>query len=164
MLTFSKVNSTSIVEGFREIKVEEYGVKTADLCEGFGIDSNPIAGMTAIFSETSNDGDAIIVGYVDTRKIAAEGETRLFSLDSEGNEKAFVWLKNNGQLELNGKGDNVVRYSELEKMMSKLKSDINVELAKIQTGIIGAKSSYAKKDIAIDSSKCKVDNVEVKSP
>ena len=155
-LTYSIIKSTN--EGIA--KVEQYGVKTADLAQPFGEDSNPIEGMVAIFSDTESDGESVIIGYIDPNKLAEVGEKRLYSMDSSGAVGAYIWLKNNGQLQLNGDSDNLCKYKELEKVFEKLKNDINIELAKIQTGIVGAKSSYAKKDITVDPSKIKVENLE----
>lgn len=160
MGTITKVDSTSVDDGFRVVKTEQYGMKTADLVQSFGEDSNPIKGMMAIFQETDTDGNPIIIGYINPEVRAAEGERRMYSVGPDGVEQAFVWLKNNGDIELNGSSDNVVRFSELEKGLLEMVQKLNVELAKIQAGISSAGGSYAKVDIDIDVSGAKIENVK----
>lgn len=160
MASIVKIDSTNIDDGFRVAKIEQYGTKTADVVQSFGEDSNPIKGMTAIFQETDTNGDPIIVGYINKNVVAAEGERRMYSLGSDGSEQAFIWLKNNGDIELNGNSDNVVRFSELESSLMIMVQKLNIELAKIQAGISSAGGAYAKVDVDIDVSNAKVENVK----
>jgi len=160
MATITKVDTTQIEEGFRTVKVEQYGAKTADIIQPFGDDSNPIRNMIAVFTETDTDGNPIVIGYFNKDVAAAEGEKRLYSVDSNGSQKAFMWLKNDGKLQLNGTGDNAVRFTPLEAELMSMIQKMNIELTKIQAGISSAGGSYVKTDINADFSKSKVDNVE----
>ncbi len=160
MATIAKVDATQIEEGFRTIKVNQYGAKTADVVQPFGDDSNPIKNMVAVFTETDTDGNPIVIGYFNKDVVAAEGEKRLYSVDSSGNQKAFMWLKNDGQLQLNGSGDNAVRFTPLESELMSVIQKMNTELTKIQVAITSLRGSYSKADISADFSKSKVDNVE----
>lgn len=160
MASIVKVDSTSIEDGFRSAKVEQYGMKTADLVQPFGEDSNPIKNMVAIFEETDTDGNPIIIGYLSPNALAAVGERRMYSVDGSGSEKAFIWLKNDGNIELNGSGDNVVRFTPLERGLMQMVQKFNLELTKIQTAISGVGGAYAKVDVDVDVSGAKVDNVK----
>lgn len=160
MGTITKIDSTSVEDGFRVVKIEQYGTKTADVVQSFGEDSNPIKGMMAIFQETDTDGDPVIIGYINKNVVAAEGERRMYSVDSNGGEKAFIWLKNNGDIELNGNSDNVVRFSELESGLMAMVQKLNIELTKIQAGLSAVGGAYAKVDVDIDVSGAKIENVK----
>lgn len=160
MATITKIDSTSTDDGFRSAKVEQYGMKTADLVQPFGEDSNPVKNMVAVFEETDTDGNPIIIGYMSPNALAAEGERRMYSVDSSGSEKAFIWLKNDGNIELNGSGDNLVRFTPLERGLMEMVQKLNIELQKIQVAISGVGGAYAKIDVDIDVSDAKVDNVK----
>jgi len=90
-----------------------------------GDDSRPIEKMTAIFSETGVQGDAVIIGYLSEQGLAESGEKRLYSQDDDGNIKFFVWLKKDGTIEIGGDADNAVRYSKLESEFNKLNDKFN---------------------------------------
>lgn len=160
MATITKIDSTSTDDGFRSVKVEQYGMKTADLVQPFGEDSNPIKNMVAVFEETDTDGNPIIIGYLSPNALAAEGERRMYSVNENGETQAFIWLKNDGNIELNGNGDNLVRFTPLERGLIQMVQKLNIELAKIQAGISSAGGAYAKVDIDIDVSDAKIENVK----
>ena len=63
-LTFSKFKSFTIESGYRILKVFQFGAKTARESMPFGIDSVPLSDMIAIFGSTSENGDNVIVGYI----------------------------------------------------------------------------------------------------
>lgn len=90
-----------------------------------GVDSRPIKGMKAVFMSTTNDKEPVLVGYINENCKAAEGEIRLYSVDSNGAEKTYLHLKNDGLMELAGNADFAVRFSELESGFNQLKSDFN---------------------------------------
>lgn len=160
MATITKIDSTSTDEGFRSVKVEQYGMKTADLVQPFGEDSNPIKNMVAVFEETDTDGNPIIIGYLSPNALAAGGERRMYSVDSDGNTQAFIWLKNNGDIELNGTGDNLVRFTPLERGLMQMVQKLNAELTKIQVAISGVGGAYAKVDVDVDVSGAKIDEIK----
>lgn len=160
MITFSKVRSSFIEKGKRVLKVFEFGAKTAVEIAPFGDDSNPIANMTAIYADTGEAGDKIILGYINQSQLAEVGEKRIYSTDSNGAIKFFIWLKNDGTCQIGGTDDNMVRYEKLDDALQAQKTDINVELAKIQSGIIAAGGSYAKLDISINTSAAKINEIK----
>lgn len=155
MITFSKFFEATIEQGKRILKVNQYGVKTADESAPFGVDSNPIKGMTAIYADTSNDSESVIIGYINENQIAQKGETRIFSLDENGNLKAFVWCKNNGEIHLNGNTYTAVKFEELKTAINNSDTLLNAELTKIQTAISALGGTYVKSNVTtnIDSSK-----------
>lgn len=108
----------------------------------FGVDSNPLKDMVAVMAKTEGTGDTYIVGYLLKDKLAAIGETRLFSTDEAGALKTYVWLRNDGKIELAGKADNLVRYKPLNDFTSELNQFLSTELAKIATGITAGGGSY----------------------
>lgn len=129
----TKVDSTEVKEELREVKVLRLGdkdVQTANEVSPFGIDSNPLKDMIAVYGETSNNGDTVIVGYLNENRLAQIGELRIYSTDDKGEEKFYTWLKNDGTMEIGGDTDNMVRYSELETAFNELKSDHNNLAAK----------------------------------
>ena len=75
-------------------------IRTAIEASPYGIDSNPIKGMVAIYMRTEQDGREVLMGYLNKNRLADVGELRLFSTDSEGTEKMYMWLTNDGFMEL----------------------------------------------------------------
>lgn len=129
MIALSKILSTDF-DTFkrRVVKVLRLGkddVQTGKEAMPFGMDSSPIQDMVGVFMDTSEKGKPVLVGYFNKNQLAQPGETRFFSVDSNGSLKAYVWLKNDGNLLLNGDADNAVRFSKLEEGFNKLKSDLN---------------------------------------
>jgi hypothetical protein len=92
----------------------------------------------------------------------------LFSVDpSTGEEKTYINLKSNGDIELNGNSDNAVRYSELKTAMDELKDDFNTFVAKYTThthldsigGTTGTTSAPAT-NTSFDISGSKIDTIK----
>lgn len=100
-------------------------VLTAKHSAPYGVDSNPIADMVAVYSTTKERGKGVVVGYINKNQLAEVGELRLFSTDSNGNEQFYTWLKNDGTMEIGGDTDNMVRFSELKTAFDELKNDFN---------------------------------------
>ena len=125
MITFSKVKE-NIIDSFRSMKVFQFGAKTADVASSFGDDSAPLKNMTAIFADTSNIGEPVIIGYLNKNQIATEGEKRIFSVDpATGNLSFAIHLRTDGTCEIGGNIDFMVRYSALETAFNQLKNDFN---------------------------------------
>ncbi len=128
MTTITTVKSTSIEDGVRIVKVLRYGkddVQEAEQVAPFGIDSNPIKNMSAIYADTAVKGEPVLIGYINEKQLAKVGETRLFSTDEKGNLKTYLWLKNDGTIEIGGNSDNMVRYSKMAEAFEQLRSDFN---------------------------------------
>lgn len=128
MITLVRIQEAVVNAGKRILKARVFGkndIRTATEVMPYGVDSQPIDNAQAIYTCTTAQGVNMIIGYVNTKQQAAKGEFRTYSTDATGNVMAYTWLKNNGDLLLNGSDDNAVRYSELEKAFNKLKSDHN---------------------------------------
>lgn len=161
MITFSKLDSVILQAGKRVLKVLQFGPKTASESAPFGIDSSPLKGMTAVYGNTSNNGDTVILGYIQKNQFAEPGETRLFSLDSSGNLKAFIWLKNDGDIQLNGDDYSSVRFQPLQSGINTKDSLINTELGKISTAIGALGGTYVPGSISTDISQSESETVKI---
>ena len=162
MITLSKLKSVAIEQGQRILKVMQYGPKTANECGPFGLDSSPLENYTAIYAETANVGESLIIGYIQKTQLAKQGESRLFSLDSNGLLKAEIFCKADGTILLNGGGFSSVRYENLNNELQKLKNDINTELSKVQSAINTLGGTYANAPLNLDLTSAKSDTIKVK--
>lgn len=137
MINFVKVNSSSFDKIKRRlIKFLLYGtndVRETEEAGPFGIDSNPVKGMTAIYAKTDIKGDDIIIGYLNPNQLSAVGEFRTYSTDSNGDLKFYTWLKNDGTLELGGSTKHLARFEELKTGFDQLKQDLNDHLTAFNT-------------------------------
>lgn len=124
-MNISVVKENIIKAGRRILKVVEFGAKTGDVVAAFGDDSAPLKDMIALYAQTSESGDAVILGYLNKNQIAALGEKRIFSLKQDGSLSFAIHLKNDGTCEIGGDNDFAVRYNELETGFNQLKSDFN---------------------------------------
>lgn len=158
---FSKVAESFIENGKRVLKVLQFGTKTADEVGPFGIDSNPLKDMTAIYAETSNNSESVIIGYINKNQIAGIGETRLYSLDENKAVKSFIWLKNDGTIELNGNTYSSVRYEPLESGINAKDNLINIELGKIATAISSLGGVYTVAPVFTNITSAKNEDVKL---
>lgn len=112
----------------RIVKVRRLGkddIQTAKEYSPFGEDSNPPAGMRALFMETEEKGKTVVIGYLIEDKLAGVGEKRIFSIKDDGSLSTFIWLKSDGTMELGGNADFMVRFNKLKTGFDKLKQDVN---------------------------------------
>lgn len=141
-----KVISTEIDElGRRIVKFFRLGrdTRTDEEAAPYGIDSNPIKDMIAIHVETGEKGKSAIVGYINKNQLAATGETRIYSTDANGLLKTFIWLKNNGEMEVGGNVDFMVRFSGLAEAFNELKDDHNKLVAAFNSHVHVANNTIA---------------------
>lgn len=146
------------------VKVRRFGksdIQTPFQANPFGVDSNPIKGMKAIYSNTSEAGKNVIVGYINEDNLSEAGETRLYSTDENGVLKTYIWLKKNGDILLGGDTGNVVKYTELNLGLQQFKIDMQAELVKIAAGISAGGGSYSPATLSIDIADSKVNKVKV---
>ena len=123
-----KVISTAKKSGERLIKFLRLGkedIQEVVEVSPYGVDSNPIEGMVAIYAPTGQQGQAVIIGYVNKNQIAEPGETRIFSTDDSGTVKFDLFLKKDGTAEFGGNTKNMVRYQELAIAFNQLKAEFN---------------------------------------
>lgn len=138
-MNITKVISSTI-DSFnrRVVKVLRFGksdVQTAVEAGPFGVDSNPIKDMEAIYMPSATKGKTVIVGYINKKQLAEPGEVRHYSTDDSGVEKFYTWLKKDGTMEIGGNTDNMVRFSELQTAFNQLKSDFNDLVIKFNTHV-----------------------------
>lgn len=135
-MQLTKIISTEVSNlGHRVAKFLRFGksdTRTAEQVAPYGIDSNPIKDMVAVYSLTDNKGDAVIIGYLNKNAAAAVGEFRIFSTDANGEIKATIHLKNSGvtqmtgdSWEIGGNTNNLTKYQELETAFNSLKGTVN---------------------------------------
>lgn len=124
-----KVISTEIDNlNRRLVKFLRFGksdVQTSLEAAPFGVDSNPIEDMVAIYAETGEKGKTTIIGYLNKNQLAEPGETRLYSTDDDGEQQFYIWLRKDGTVEIGGDTKHMVRYEELQTAFDELKSDFN---------------------------------------
>jgi len=148
----------------RMVKVLRFGV--SDVLDRFesspyGLDSNPIKDMVAVYSETSEKGKAVVIGFLNKNQLAAPGEFRTYSTDADGTLKFYIWQKANGTCEIGGNVDNLVRYTKLNLALQQFKADIVTELTNIAAGITTAGGTYTPSPtFGIDISQSKINEIK----
>lgn len=129
MLALVKLISTEIDRLNRRVAtVLRFGKSDVQTCiqaGPYGMDSVPVADMVAIYGATQEKGKTVIIGYLNKNQLAAIGEHRIFSTDSNGALSTYIWLKNDGTMQIGGSAKNMVRFQELEAGFNQLKSDFN---------------------------------------
>lgn len=82
-----------------DVKVDTGGGANAT-CEQYADDQQPLPGDFAVVVEIQRTGGKVVVGYLDPKNAnkTEPGERRLYSRDSDGNEKCQLWIKNDGSL------------------------------------------------------------------
>lgn len=165
MLISTKIYNSILKNGTRFIKVLRFGksdVQTPREIAPFGVDSSPIKDMVAIYSETSERGKSVIVGYINPKQVAQPGETRLFSLNFLGEEAATVYLTKNGNIELNGNSDNLVKFTPLNNSVNGFTSQLQTELLAISTAIATLGGTYVPSTLNFNITASKADTVKTK--
>lgn len=160
MITLAKVKDSAVEKGMRILKVLQFGPKTADECSPFGEDSNPLKDMTAVFAKTSEAGEPVIIGYINKNQLAKVGEKRMYSLKEDGSISSYIWMKNDGKMELAGNTDNIVRFKPLEQGLHQQDALIMAELAKIATALAAVGSVYVPGTVQTQISPAKVDEIK----
>lgn len=80
--------------------------------------------MKAIYGATQVNGRPVIIGYINPNVLADTGETRLYSTNAAGVLKNYLWLKNDGTIEIGGSDDFMVRFSKLKEVTDELQNDL----------------------------------------
>lgn len=134
-------------------------IQTAPVCAPYGIDSNAIADMIAVYADSSMKGDSVIIGYINKNALAEVGGLRLFSTNSAGAEQFYTYLTPNGNLELGGDQRHLARFEELETAFNELKAAYNGH-THLSTAT-GTPTSTTSAASSADISACKIDNITV---
>lgn len=120
-----------------------------------GDDSPPLSSDKTFIAQIDGKGKYIFLGTLMKSEGAGKGEKKLFSRDSAGSLKAYIYLKNDGILELNGNADYAVSWDDLNTALQSFKNDINAEFATKQDGAGTAGT------VSIDISGAKVEEVKL---
>lgn len=164
MIITSIFKSSSIEEGKRIIKALIYGGSAATAKEvyPFGFDSQPPENWTAIYSDTSNKDESVIIGYINKNQLAEVGGSRMYALDSSGEVSGFLYARASGVLELNGSDYSAVRFQELKTQIDLLQTQINSQWPLISAGIATGGGSYSPTNVSIDLSNSESPTVKLK--
>lgn len=139
----------------------KFDVQTSFESSPYGIDSNPVKDMVALYSTTGENGKTVIVGYLNKDRKAAPGEIRLFSTDDKGALKFYTWLKADGTMEVGGNTDNMVRYLKLNEGLQQEVLALNAEFAKVAAAISAIiPGLYVPTPIQLDISQSKINEVK----
>ena len=123
----TKVLETIITGTLQKVKVLRRGtsdVQTGNTVVPFGFDSFIPKDYQAIYAQTENE-NKVILGVIHKNALAAIGESRLFSLKTDGTLATYVLCKNDGIMELGGGTDNAVKYSKLASEFGSLKTSVD---------------------------------------
>ena len=162
MITLAKVKSSSIENFKRIIKVLQFGPKTAKECYPFGFDSSAPENWTAIYSDTSNKDESIIIGYINKNQIAEVGGSRMYGVANSGEVVSFLYARASGVLELNGNEFSGVRFQNLVTAINAQNSLINAELAKVAISIGALGGSYTPNTISTNLTSSESPTVKLK--
>lgn len=138
MNIISKIISTEINKSRLLVKILGKGsadVKKVENVSPFGLETNVPKGYSAVYANTGNKENKILIGIFHTEVLTAVGESRLFSTDEDGVTVFDIHLKNDGTAEIGGNSDNMVRYSELEAAYNQLKDDHDDTVEKLNAVI-----------------------------
>lgn len=136
MISLSKFKSAVIEGGKRIIKsLTIGGASTAKESYPFGFDSQPLENWTAIYADTSNKDESVIIGYINKNQLAGSGEARMYALGTSGEVVAFAYVRSSGVLELNGSAFSSVRFQSLKIAIDNKDALVNAELSKIAVAI-----------------------------
>ena len=131
-MNITKVISTELDDLKRRIvKILRLGkddVQTSMQAAPYGIDSNPIEDMIAIYDKPGTRGKTVVVGYLNKEQLAELGELRVYSTDDAGALQFYIHLKNaaaDGFCQIGGKEDNMVRFSKLDEGFKLLVKDFD---------------------------------------
>lgn len=138
------------------------GALTVKECAPFGVDTNPLKDMMAIYATTPNSSQKYIVGYINKGQLAEEGETRLYSVDLSGNLQSYIWNKKDGTLELNGNTYSAVRYAPLNTGLQNEVSLINQNFTALQTAITSLGGTYLPINVTVNISSAESPKVKLK--
>ncbi len=134
-MNFVKIYSTSVDSLKRRIpkflRLGKNDIQTAFEINPFGIDSAVPKDWIALYAPTDEKGKTAILGYINKNQLAATGGFRTYSTTEDGKtEKFYVYLTNDGFLELGGTANFAVKFNELKTEFNKLKTDHNNLVAK----------------------------------
>lgn len=127
-MIISKIISTAIEKGRLIVKILGSGskdIKTVFQLSQFGIETRPIKNYRCVYADTGVKGEKVLLGLILNNATINEGETKIYSVDSNGVEQIAIKMTNTGNIELGGNSDNLSRHSVLETQVHQLRDDFN---------------------------------------
>lgn len=163
MIALAKYSSAIIEQGKRILKSIGIGgsVMTTKESYPFGFDSQALEGMTAIYSETSNADESVIIGYINKNQLVGVGESRMYSVNKAGQVVAYVLCDSAGRISLNGNAFSSVRFENLQNALNSQNLLINAEFQKIAVALAGVGGSYTAAPVLLDLAAAKSENVKL---
>ena len=149
MINIAKKVESIFDKGRRFIKSVVRGqndTQTASEVAPFGIDGIAPNNWRALFMQTEDQSEKVVVGYINLGQLESltEGESRLYSTDPDGALSIAIYLRGDGTMEVGGDTDFMVRYNALETAFNELKADFNALVgeynAHVHDGVIVAVS------------------------
>jgi len=118
--------------------------------------------MSTIYAETSNKAETVVIGYINKNQLAEIGEARIYSTNEAGATLAYMFLKNNGDIHLNGDQYSGVRFLPLEQAFGGLDSAINTQLRNIQFSITSLGGIYTPTPLNTNINSSKSPSIKIK--
>ncbi len=164
----TKYISSVITGGKRLLKALCYGrgtdIRTTQECMPYGVDSCPVANLTAVYASTDNMGQDVTIGYINKNQQAATGEFRFYSTNSDGDLQASGWLHADGKIvytgtsiELLGNANHATQYEALNTQLQNYITALN---AAILSGVSSAGGTYVEPTTPLDLSTAKLTNIK----
>lgn len=163
MIWLTTTISTTVDAGMRLIqkirRLGKYDIQTAPVAAPYGIDSNAVRNMIAVYADTSVKGQQVIIGYINVNSLAEIGGVRIFSTNDQGAEQFYVYLRASNNLELGGDSRHLARFEELETAFNQLKTDFNSHFH--TSAAPGLPTTPPATPSSADISGAKIDNITV---
>lgn len=131
------VISSAIEKSISVIKCQVFGgndIRTAKNVMPFGFDSAIPKGYRAIYSNTANDADRVIIGVISEQALTQAGESRIYSEKADGTVSIDIILRTDGNMEIGGTGNFLTKFNELKSGFDQLKGDFNAFLLHVHGG------------------------------
>ena len=169
----TNLKKTEIFNKIRFITATLFGMndtRTAKESSSYGIDSNPIVGLDAIYLMTNKKSQPVIIGYIDNQKLSTllSGEIRIYSTDANGVFKSNIICTNDANILIGNDTDkanyinNLVKYIQLESDLQATITQINTNLDLIALGMNAIMpDSYIVVPIAQDFTDSKTPNIKI---
>lgn len=163
MIALAKYSSSVIEQGKRILKSIGIGgsVMTTKECAPFGIDSQPPEGYTAIYANTTNNSEEVIIGYINRNQISQAGECRLYAVGVGNTVISEIYLKNNGQILMNNGNKSSVRFQDLKTAIDQQNTLINTQFQIISGLFSGLGLTYVPGTITTNLTNSESPNIKI---
>lgn len=172
--TTKKTTYPGDIEGDSLVATGEGSAEKSETAQVYGMHGfigKPVAGTKGIRIRIGSI-DIIIAAYNYGVSLPdSPGESKVYSTDVDGNEKATLKMKADGIAELNGDADNAVSFADLQAALNSFKTSIDMAIASGITGHthsgvttgpgVSGPGAGAATPVAIDISAAKVNEVKL---